>query len=79
MSAEGKRPHWIIYDERALFDTDDAVIYECCDSLEEAELSVRHYGGCVVVLTTWNESSGFHEEKIVAQFDARGRRIVGAL
>lgn len=75
MNAEGQKSHWIIYDERAIVDTDDAVVFDCCDTLEEAKYSAPHYGGCVIVLTTWNEAKGYHEENIVAHFDARGREI----
>ena len=39
---------YIVYDMRALVDTDEATIFEVCDSPEEAKESMEDYGYCCV-------------------------------
>lgn len=43
------KKQYIIYDGRAISDTDDAMVMEVCDTLEEAVESAPNYGeGCCI-------------------------------
>jgi len=74
MNDEYLKTHYIIYDGRAMGgDTDDASIFECCDTLREARRRAPHYGGCVIMKVTWNEEKSCHEETLISWFDADGK------
>lgn len=39
---------FLIYDMRAMHDTDDAIVYACCTTLKQARQAARSYTPCCI-------------------------------